>query len=392
MANTVAGVQQRFQIKAESAYDTPTAFAVTDAVDLIELKIEPELNYTELAAHTGTSSQIARIEGKRGGKWSLSSFIRPVAAGTQPDIGPLLLAAIGDYASNTYTCDEDDDINLLQFGRYAGDNLYEVINGCWVEEIEFECKGGEPPKITASGGFASYGMVMGGGTVSGSQAAAQTVIEVATGDSKRYRPGAFIKFGSTIGALDNAGAGYRITAVTYTGTEAITITPGLAVADALSGGEAITPLQGTVALHFAEVNGSVIGGIACDLTVGGTSIGFIDGKVNVKTGIRALNGEATTNRPNRLVRGKRAVTGEAKCYALNESNLYLGGAWNGTLAAINFRFGANTSGARIALNSPNAQIDVSPIEIPESEEATYSLKFVSLQSTTAGDELAVVTS
>lgn len=383
MTAPVAGSLAKFWLQVESAYDTHEAWAATDGLGLKSCEIEPSLKYNKVHNHLGSLSLLKEVEGKRGGKWSLKSYVDPAAAGTAPDIGELLKHALGTETvsggtSVTYSL-ADTTPSSLALRRASGTDFSESAWGMWCEELGIEIKGGSEPEITASGGFARYSCLYPGATVSGAHTTPDTTIQLASGDAGRVRPGAYIGFG----AETNGGAGYLVTAVDYA-TDIITISPTLA--NNVAGGTAVVNV---VPAHTLSGAG-VVGGIACGLSIGGTSVGVISASVQIKTGIKALDDEATSDRASRIVRAPyREITGEFEVYFLTENDLMIGKAWNGTQQALILRAGANTAGARMKVNAPYARLEVTPIDLPEAEVAKAKIKFVARGSAGA-DELTIV--
>lgn len=369
------GVQQQYWVKEEATFDTALAETATDAVNLIELSIEPEMNFDKTIEHTGTASLQNEIEGKRGGKWTAVSYIMPVSVGTEPDAGPFFKAAMGSVSGSDYSLtDSQTSIPTLQIIKYAGDNLYEIINGCWVEEMSIESVGGSAPKVTFSGGFASYGWCYGGATVSSGSG---TSVTLNADHGNRVGVNSLVKFDTE----DNSGAGYRVTAVSG---DVLTISPTLA--GPVSASDAVAPVVTTQTL-----TGTIQGGISGDLTIAGTSVGVISYKMTLSTGVKGLDQEATSNRANRVVRVAREVSGECQFYFLEseDSTELLGRAWYDTQIALVHRIGPATAGSRLTITTPSVRFNVSQIETPESDEAVWSGTFMARQSAAAADELSV---
>lgn len=380
MSGAFAGSLQQYWAKLQSTYDTIEAWAATDAFDAIEAPNTPELNYEELMSHVGTMSLQGEVEGKRGGTWSTQTYIKPAAAGTAPDVGELLKHAIGGEAvvggtSVTYSC-ADTTPSGIQLLRYAGANFADQISGAWIEQLEIAFEGGGIPTFSMSGGFADHAHALGGATCNGAQASSDTSIELQTGEGRKFKPGMYLKFGSD----DNSGAGYKVTAVSG---DTLTITPGLAVG--ASDTDAVAPVVPSQTLA-----GSALGAIACGLDIDSVSVGLISATVTMETGVKGLDAEATANRSNRLIRTSRRIAGSLRFYFLDESNVFLGDAWNGTIVDVALRIGANTAGSRCKVNMPAVRLDVAEVDVPELDEATFEATFKARQNSTAADEFEVV--
>lgn len=378
-----SGIQQKFWVKPEVTFDTVQAHAATDAVNLRELKLDPELAMEATVEHVGTASHQGEITGTTSGKWSAVAEVRPAAAGTAPDIGEMLKAGfytetVSGGTSVTYSFADAIPPRSLQLVRIAGSKLYEVANGAWVEQIDFELPAqGAPPLISFSGGYASHGMLLGGASVDGIHSAPDTSIQLQAGDAERIRPGVYVYFADET----NTNAGYLVTAVDHD-TDIITISPTLA--GDLADDDALLPVAISQTL-----GGSVIGSVSSVATIGGTSVGMISCKLSVATGIRGLMNECTTNRPNRLSLGRRVVNFEGQFYFLDTGNVELGKAWEGATTSVAITIGS-AAGARIKLNIPKIRCAVSPIEVPDADDAVFTLKGQARQSAAAADECTVV--
>lgn len=384
MATTV-GIDAKYFWHTESTFNTAIATVAGDGIPTIECKIEPDYEHHKSKEHTGSASLESEIVGYQKGKWSLSAYARPNAAGTAPDIGEILKAAYGietvsGGVSVTYSLSGSSlaEPYTGQLVRHAGNYFFEVANGCVVEEVTYEIAGNDEPKISFSGSFAQYGWCYGGTTTATVSAAAST-FTLAAADRGKIGVNARIQ----IGTDDNSGAGYLVTAYN-TSTGVVTFSPVLA--NTQTGATTIVPYTPT-----PTTSGTIIGGIDAGLTLGSDSLGFISGKVTVKTGNRLLDKEATAVRPSRAARGPREISGEIDAYFLSENSAQkVGKAWESALQSVLLRFGSNTAGSRLKLNFANARVQVTPVELPEAEEATCKFKFLARKSAAANDEHTAV--
>lgn len=379
------GTDQQFAAKIEAVFDTPQAIVAGDALGMNALDLEPELQWHESQEHIyGSADLISEIEGKRGGKFSAKCYVKPRTAGTVPDMDPLLRAAGFSVSTTTYSL--TDTIESLQLTRHAGASSQEVANGCWPSDFEAEITGNQEPLMTFAGGFASYGGLRGTPTLGALIATGATQFTLAATSALFIRPGALISF---VGD-SNTGAGYLVTAVSANGLT-VTFTPALA-------GTGVSNSTAVSALYPAtpSIGGTIQGGIACGLTFSDqdgsnpVSVGFISYKIKVSTGRHGLDREANVNRPNRLARGKRSVTGEIMFYALDENTKYAAEAWSGTLRRISARAGADSNDNRCVFLTPSARINVTKLDLPDAEEATFAATFVARRYTANNDSLQII--
>lgn len=386
MTNPFSGVELLAYAALESSFDIIQAITGADALSVIEMKFEPSKDFHPLKEHVGSQSLQGWVAGKQEGKWSCKVYFKPNAAGTPPDCDALLEAAFGvktvvASTSVTYSLAPASVApKSVQLVNAIGTDFAEVASGCWVEKPEFDIpSGGEPGMITFTGGFSSYGYVRAGFNTDATGYTAQTVITLENaGDSSRIAPGVFIKIGSD----DNSGAGYRVTAVDRTNN---TIT--LATAITLSAANhAIVP-------HYPTpvVSGTVLGSIACGLDLDGNALEFNSAKISLDTGNVGLNKAATIDRPNRLSKGKRLVSGEVEAFELEENApFFLGGPWDGTVRDTLFRVGADVAGQRVKIDIPAMRVDVTPRNIPEAEAASANVKFEAKRDAANDDEIKLI--
>lgn len=379
MTTPVVGNDIKVWVTREATFDTSLAIAAGDAVAVLECEIKPSLEYHKSKEHTGSATLQTEIQGKRGGTWKISCYVKTNAAGTPPDFGELLRIAFGtetDGASDVIYSLSTGAPESVQIAKYSGSGLFQQANGCWCEKVELEYKGNEEPTLTFSGGFASYGWVFDNVAVEGAHTAPDTTILLETGDGQRLGGAVRVKFG----AEDNAGAGYLISTPA---ADTVSISPTLA--NNISDAVVVTP----VLPSFTLGSGTIAGGIACGLSIGGTAVGAIGFKCTFDTGIHGLAKEATSNRPNRLSRGARNIELSGEFYYLEENENFLGSAWRGTTQAFIARFGEDTAGLRLKVNAPAARINVTSPDEQESDEATWAFTAVPRKSAANEDELNV---
>ncbi|MEK0431092.1 MAG: hypothetical protein RL139_896 [Gemmatimonadota bacterium] len=377
MTTPTVGNDIKVWVTPEATFDTSLAIAATDAIGVLDCEIKPFLEYHPSKEHVGTASLQTEIQGKRGGTWKITCYVKSKGSGTQPNSGELFKAGMGSESGSNYSFAAVAPTSI-QIAKYSGSGLYQQANGCWVEKIEAEYKGNEECMLTFSGGFASYGWCYDGVlTTAAGFAGGATSIALTSGQGPRIGGALRIKFATE----DNSGSGYLISTPA---ADTLTISPGLA--NALS---AATKAVAPVLPSFTLGTEQIAGGIACGLSIGGTSIGAISAKVSIDTGIHGLAKEATSNRPNRLSRGERKIELSMECYYLEENNNAIGSAWRGTTQAIVLRFGEDTTGYRMVVTAPAARINVTSPDEAEHEEATVSMTAVPRQSSAAEDELTI---
>lgn len=397
MATRLAtGTQQKFWGMIETAFDTVQKPAAADALPLINLDINPSQEYLKVMERTGTASLLDEVAGKQGGTWSATFYVKPngTSATTAPDCGAILKAAFGyeDTTTDvTYSChssgvDKTEPLSL-QFHKTAGTQHYETISGCWVESVEFSIGANELATITASGGFCSYGFAK-GATIDGAGDAANAFVVVDANQAQRFRAGAYVQFnGSASDEINNNSGNFFLVTGVDTANDKVNLSPNALVFGDDSTIEAAAHSQ-------TLTTNSPVSPVDSDLSLGGTSMGFISASVSYTTGIKARD-EAGQATPVGLSLGTREVSGSFNCYhdtndaATSDISRVVADAWNGSTLAAIVRAGANTSKAMMKIQLPAIRPEVSAVEIPEAEEATVTINFVARVASTNGDEISV---
>lgn len=382
------GIQFKHWIKAESSYGTHAAPVATDGLRVVSFEPEPKVDYHKSKEHVGSASLQKEFAGKRGGTYKLQVYERPNAAGTAPDYAPALASAYGatptivggtsvSYALSSALSTACPSFEIL---RYAGDNFCEMFNGCWVEELLEEGKGGEEKLLTFSGGFANFGFLYGAPTTDNAgYLAGVGVVNLAAASAGKLGAGVRVKFG----AEDNAGAGYLVTDVTGL---AVTFTPVLAGGLAASA-LAVTPV---VPAFTPSAVDTIVEEVNSGHTLDGSAIGVISYKLSLKTGFHGRDKEISSAVSLGILSGAREVTGELEYYFLDENAKMAGGAHGTGLYALVIRSGENVAAKRATMTIAKARVEPHAFKMPDAEEMTWTAKFVARQNAASDDELTKV--
>ena len=396
MATRLAtGTQQKFWGMVETAFNTVQKPVADDALPLLNLDINPTQEYLKNMERTGTASTKNEVAGKEGGTWSATFYVKPngSSATTAPDCGAILKAAFGyeDTTTDvTYSChssgaDKTEPLSL-QFHKTSGTQFYETASGCWVESVEFSIGANELATITASGGFCSYGFAK-GATINGAGDAANAFVVVDANQAQRFRAGAYVQFRETPSSVNNNSGNFYLVTGIDSATHKVNLSPNAQTFDDDSTIESAAHAQ-------TLTTNSPVSPVESDLSLGGTSMGFISASVNYTTGIKARD-EAGQATPVGLSLGAREVTGSFNCFhdtnnaATSDISRVVADAWNGTTLAAIVRAGANTSTEMMKIQLPAIRPEVTAVEIPEAEEATVTINFVARVASTDGDEISV---
>ena len=396
MATALAtGTQQKFWGMVETAFNTVQKPVAADALPLLNLDINPTQEYLKNMERTGTASMLNEVAGKEGGTWSATFYVKPNGSTVTvpPDCGAILKAAFGyedDTSDVSYSChssgaDKTEPLSL-QFHKTAGTQHYETISGCWVESVEFSIGANELATITASGGFCSYGFAK-GATINGAGSASNAYVVVDASQAQRFRAGSYVQFRETPSSVNNNSGNFYLVTGIDSATHKVNLSPNAQVFDDDS------TIESAAHAQTLTVN-SPVSPVDSDLTLGGTSMGFISATVSYTTGIKARD-EAGQATPVGLSLGAREVSGSFNCFhdtnnaATADVSRIVADAWNGTTLAAVVRAGANTAKARMKIQLPAIRPEVTTVEIPEAEEATVTINFVGRVASNNGDEISV---
>ena len=392
MGNIAPGILKERSVAIESAYDTTQALAAGDGTKIMDdgLSIQPDRAQEELQESVGTGSLQGIRLGGRSGQWSATVALSTrgaTAPGSAPNWSDFAAAAFGVETINVdtsvvYTL-SDTVLQSLAIRERVSTYLYQAAHGCWVESMELDFTQNAIPKLSFSGGFATYAWCY-NPTVGANANAAATSVEVTAAHYGGISEGVIVKFGTE----DNSGSGYTVTAVDWSaGT--IAISPGLA--NGISQNDAIVPIWPT----NTYVSAVPVAGTQQALTINGVTLPVASAKITLATGIHGL--DKTSDRPERLSHGQRRVTFDFQCYYEDQVTapplgLALGQATNGDTVVgrdIDLRIGADTAGVRAKFSIPNGVCNVNEISVPGSEETMINITGTALQNSAALDELVL---
>jgi len=377
----VTGITEKVFVKSQT-FGTFVAMVATDATSPVKgsFKLEPFENFEKTKQARGTASLLDETELDRGGKWSGSFYVRPNTAGTPPDCGELIKAAMGVETGSVYTL-SDTICNALQFMHVIDGHWAQFASGAWVEQMVINITGNGIPTVDFSGGFSRFGWVY-RDDIKTNEATSQTSIQIDDASRGCVREPAMCEFEGN----DNSAAGYIITASDNTASSAnFTITPGIATAQ-VDAGKEILPF-----VLAQTLGGTILSATECALTIGALEPGFIDAKVTVDTGIGPRDKDATSQYPTAIARvAERSIETDMSFYFTDTAaglSPFVGYAHDGSTHDIDLRVGADTASKRMKLSIPKGRLDITQ---PDTGEIiTVSGKVIAQQSAAAGDEFAI---
>ena len=321
--------------------------------------------------------------------YSVESYLLPSgSAGTVPDIDLLLKAVMGTGTTGTVTVGSVSGVTGCKYSltatqamdsfcltRETSGVVQQRMRGCYGGEFTITGSGADEPKITFSGTGIDMWNV--GRTTADGAGTSTTSLVVATGTGLQLgTPSASYPAQIDIGALEN----YEVTGVS---TDTATITPAASWSD----GAVIKPYSPALGDSGVPING-VSGSVTVAGTLSAMPITAFD--VTVSNNTKAINDEAFTNLMTDFIPGFRSVTGNITVRANQDQIIELNKRKNFGTRNIEIVLGDSSSTGNYAVISmPKCEFGFGALEIPEAEEATFTLPFTALASGTGENEIVL---
>lgn len=373
----------RFYASPETTFGTYVKPVGTDAMKVLASAFEFGQERKNRSDSRQTRSTMERITGRKSVSWSMECYALPSGAGaTAPDVDALLAAAIGKSAVVASTVEytltnAQSGFEMagatkkgLTLTRETSEVVMEAIVGAMVESLKISFAGADEPKFSFEG-FAKDHIHTGGSGVA--LTVVTTTLTLNAGQGKDYQPNSVVFFRvAATGAVraNNSGAGYTV--LTVTG-DVLTFAEDLAAA-----GVVATDL----CLPFAPTEttaGNPIAGISGSITIASpaTSLILTGGEVSVKNNHKILGDEAFQEAITDWIPGYREVSGTLSVRARRDQLVELGVRKNFTARDLQIVLGT-AAGKKFQIDMDAVEMGFSPLEIPEAEEANFSLPFVAL--------------
>lgn len=378
----VKGREQKFFAVEEATFGTLVKPTGTDAMRILSSTFSFSQERKNREDARPTRSMRERITGKKEVSWSMESFLLGVGASFPVDIDPLLKNSLGVATSgppDVYTlADAQGSLKSLTLLREFDGNVMEAVTGAWVEEVKISIAGGDEPKISFSGGAQDH---IHTGTAKVKTGATGTVIDLddvlpePPDPDKNFQIGSIVDIGSNLNLKVDA---VDSTAKTITVESSITTTTG----------DAIIPTSIT-----ETVGGSPLAGINGDFQIDTLVVPITAFEVTLANGIKPVDDEAFQDSAQDFILGFRAVTGSLTVRATKAEMIRLGRRKGFATQSLKVLAGEGTIASpttklSVLIEIPQAEFEFSELEVPQSEEGTFSLPFTALASSdTAKDEL-----
>lgn len=368
------GRNRRFYAKAESSFATFAKPAGTDAIKVLKSSFDFKQERKDRMDSRQTRSVLERITARKEVSWTLEAYLVPSgAAGTAPDIGPLLKALLGTETVNAstsvvYTPSSAQSMGSLSMVHEFNTSFMEAVRGAWVEQGTLKIDGGNEPRLEFQGGASDHGGA-GVTTLDGALSGGETAVTIT--DAFSIDVGTVISIGSS--------TNHEVTAVNAAGT-GLTVTP--AVSGAQSNGASVTPYVPT-----ETTAGSPIAGVVGSFTVDGTTVLITAAEVTIKNNYKALTDEAFASAVSDVIAGFREVSGTLTIRARRDVMIQFQKRKTFTTRDLVLVCG-NAAGKILTVDMNQVEFEFSALEIPEAEEGTFQVPFKALGSS-GEDEISL---
>jgi hypothetical protein len=346
-------------------------------------------------ARGDTRSLSERITRRVNCTYSVESYLLPSGTpGTEPDADLLYKAVMGARSSGSvtvgtvtgsgikYSLSATQAMPSVCLTRETGGVVQQRMRGCYVGEMAISGSGGDEPKVSFSGtGIDMWNIGRSTTTNAGSSA---TTIEVGSGASALRNSRMFGTPSASFPIQVDVGAD---SPVSVTGVSSVNGDITLASALTWEIGDIVKPYSPALGDAGVPING-VSGSVTVEDTISAMPITAFDITVNNNT--KALNDEAFTNLMTDFIPGFRSVTGNITVRANQDQIVELNRRKLFGVRDIQMILGSTSpAGSYAVINMPKCEFGFGALEIPEAEEATFTLSFTALQDSTGEDEIVL---
>lgn len=369
------GRNLQFFTSEESTYGTFVQAAAADAVKTLTTSMEFSQERVDRADARSTRSTQERITRRIEATWSAETYVVPSgAAGTAPDCRTLIKSAMGAETINggtsaVYSLTDTQAMTSMTLLRESSEVLSQRMNGCYTEEMTISGSGGEEPRISFSGTGIN---VVNTGTSTATNAGSSTTgpCNVTASEGENFAANSLVQFsGGTIAEVASVSGDVLTFSATESWSSSETIKP-------------FVPASPTTA-------GNPINGITGSITLAGNSdLPITAFEITLTNNIKLINDEAFTDKGTDFVPGFRNVTGSLTVRARKDQIIELNKRKSFGTRDIAIVLGA-TAGNILTIDMNQVEFGFSPVEIPEAEEATFTLPFTALGTTAGADELTL---
>jgi hypothetical protein len=342
--------------------------------------------------------------------YSVESYLLPSGtAGTKPDTDLLLKAVMGagveggaqTVGSKTvvdgckYTLTSTQAMDSFALTRETSGVVQQRMRGCYGAEFTITGSGADEPKISFTGTGIDMWNVGRMATTNGNAAPAAAAgngsgtppyVEVgATATEAKRNSKMFSTASATYPVQVDIGASVTNTTIVNVNSTNGDITLG--AAQNWEVGDVIKPYSPALGDSGVPING-VSGSVTVADTISAMPITAFDITVNNNT--KAINDEAFTNLMTDFIPGFRSVTGNITVRANQDQIAELNRRRDFGTRDVEIILGDDTSlGNFVVISMPKCEFGFGALEIPEAEEATFTLPFTALASGSGENEIVL---
>ena len=317
--------------------------------------------------------------------YSVESYLLPSGTpGTVPDIDLLLKSVMGAGTTGTVTVGSTGPVTGCKYSltatqamdsfcltRETSGVVQQRMRGCYGGEFTITGSGSDEPKISFGGTGISMTNV---GRTLTTNAATDTTVPLTPSTGRQLGdPSATYPIQVDIGALTN------LTVNTVDVANPLLPSAELSASATWTSGAIIKPYSPAL-----DDSGVPINGVSGSVTIGGlpasyASMPITAFDVTVNNNTKALNDEAFTNLMTDFIPGFRSVTGNVTVRANQEQILELNKRREFDTRSVEMTLGTTSpAGSYAVIYMKACEFGFGALEIPEAEEATFTLPFTAL--------------
>jgi len=388
------GRTQRFYSALEATFGTFVKPVTGDALKVLSSSFEFGQERRNRMDARQTRSLLERITARKTCSWSMECYCLPSGTGsTRPDTDQLLAAAIGKSTVSGPTVVYSLTNNQAGFDiagtvypsltlvRESNKTVMEALVGAMPESLSIKFAGADEPRFSFSGFAKDHVHTGSTGVVSSSSTVTATL---GSGQGKDYQAGSVVFFEvAATGAVraNNSGAGFKVLSVAG---DVLTFSEDVQAAGAVATDLCLpfVPTETTLGSPINGISGSI------SITAPATSLIITGGEINVKNSFKPFGDEAFQAAITDYIPGYREVSGSLTVRGRRDQMIELGVRKNFTARDIQIILGTG-SGTRFQIDMDAVEMGFSPLEIPEAEEATFTLPFVAMGTSSGENEFTL---
>ncbi len=372
------GRELKFFAREEGVFGLFTKPTGSDAMKVLSTGMEFGQERAPRNDSRQTRSLLERITRGKTVSWSVEKYLIPSGSpGVPPDDNVLISGAMGirtidPGVSVIYTLLGTQFVQHLTLVRHTPPTFMEAVVGAYVESMTLSFSGGDEPRISFEG-VAKDHIHTGTAELDGAMAATATMLVDAVDGFNIYKDSVV-----QIGSDDNSGAGHKV--IVDTARPSFTMQFPATASD----GDPVVPFTPTEVTAGSPIAG-ILGSIDIDFPAGSTELPITAFEITLTNNNKAVVDQAFQDSLTQIITGFRAVAGSISLRLGKAEAIQLGGRKTFTTRLLTVESG-DTAGQKVLITLPSIEIDFSSVDIPEAEEATFTLPFTAL-GTTGEDEM-----